>query len=191
MARQLTNKLHQNASGANDFTAYDAINNVTQELRRRARRPVTHVTREDPRALFYVKYNRFVNYRSKAAKMKDCPYESEEQQILFAWAKDNTYRFPDLEWMFHVPNGGKRDGREAKRFEAEGVKSGVPDIILPVARNGYHSLAIELKRQKHGRTEPEQKAWNEYLNGQRWKALVCYGAYDAKCVLEQYLGNSL
>jgi len=50
-----------------------------------------------------------------------------------------------LEKIFHVPNGGKRNVFEAKKFKRMGVKSGVPDLVLPVAKNGYHGLYLELK----------------------------------------------
>lgn len=43
---------------------------------------------------------------------------------------------------FHVPNGGKRYGAEGGIFKGQGVKAGVPDIILIHGGNIY---ALELK----------------------------------------------
>lgn len=76
------------------------------------------------------------------------PTESVEQQCLFRWAAFQSGRFPELALLYHVPNGGSRKKAEAGRFRAEGVKAGVPDLCLPVARGGFHGLYIELKRQK-------------------------------------------
>lgn len=42
----------------------------------------------------------------------------------------------------------KRDKATAVALKRQGVKAGVPDICLPVARNGYHGLHIELKAGK-------------------------------------------
>lgn len=42
--------------------------------------------------------------------------ESQEQQALFEWA---AYH-PELELMHHIPNGGKRNPREAARLKREG-----------------------------------------------------------------------
>lgn len=87
------------------------------------------------------------------------PTESVEQQCLFRWAAFQSGRFPELALLYHVPNGGSRKKAEAGRFRAEGVKAGVPDLCLPVARGGFHGLYIELKRQKGSKTSDDQKAW--------------------------------
>ncbi|GIV35372.1 MAG: hypothetical protein KatS3mg031_3006 [Chitinophagales bacterium] len=54
---------------------------------------------------------------------------------------------------FHTPNGGRRDAREAKLLKAEGVKAGVPDIIILHPFAQYHGILIELKV---GRNKPTQ-----------------------------------
>ena len=38
--------------------------------------------------------------------------------------------------LYAVPNGGYRNAREAARFKAEGVRSGVPDLCLAVSNGG-------------------------------------------------------
>ena len=79
------------------------------------------------------------------------PTEADEQIALFEWAALQSGRFPELTLLHHVPNGGSRNKIEAARLRAQGVKSGVPDLCLPVARGGNHGLYIELKRQRGGR----------------------------------------
>lgn len=74
--------------------------------------------------------------RPRAADVLPVPTESVEQQCLFRWAAYNRGRWPEMELMYHIPNGGTRSKSEAGRFRAEGVKPGVPDICLPVARGG-------------------------------------------------------
>ena len=66
--------------------------------------------------------------------------ESQEQQALFEWAELSKRCFPELELLFHVPNGGARSKATAGRLKAEGVKPGVPDLCLPVPRGAYHGL---------------------------------------------------
>mgnify|MGYP004433785991 CR=1 FL=1 len=39
----------------------------------------------------------------------------------------------------------QRDARTAANLKRQGVKAGVPDLHLPVARGGYNGLYIELK----------------------------------------------
>ena len=115
------------------------------------------------------------------------PTESVEQQCLFRWAEFQSGRYPELKLLYHVPNGGSRKKSEAGRFKAEGVKAGVPDLCLPVARGGYHGLYIELKRLKHSKTSEDQKAWIAQLNEQGYCAVVCKGWEAAAKVIADYL----
>ena len=69
--------------------------------------------------------------------------ESGHQEALFSWAAYRTEIMPELQYMYHVPNGGKRDKATAAVLKRQGVKAGVPDIMLPAARAGYHGLYIE------------------------------------------------
>lgn len=52
------------------------------------------------------------------------PSESQEQQLLISWTGFAKAQYPELELLYHIPNGGKRSKSEAARFKAEGVKSG-------------------------------------------------------------------
>ena len=115
------------------------------------------------------------------------PTEGEEQARLFSWCRMQSWQHPELELLFHVPNGGSRSKAEAGRFKAEGVKSGVPDLMLPVARGEYHGLFIELKRLDGGRVSPAQKAWLDKLRGQGYQAVVCRGWEEASEELLGYL----
>ena len=87
------------------------------------------------------------------------PLEDAEQRIIFQWAAMETAARPELGLLYAIPNGGKRAIKTAIALKAQGVKSGVPDMCLPVARNGYHGLYIELKRQKGGTVSETQKSW--------------------------------
>lgn len=118
---------------------------------------------------------------------KMLPTEGEEQATLFSWASMMSHKRPELQLLFHIPNGGRRSKSEAARFKAEGVKPGVPDLFLPVARGPYHGLFIELKRQKGGTISPAQHRWGRSLTAQGFLATVCYGWKDAAALIEDYL----
>lgn len=115
------------------------------------------------------------------------PTEAEEQRELFKWAKRQSGRHPELLYMFHVPNGGRRRTREAALLQAEGVKSGVPDIVLPAPKRPYHGLYIELKRQKSGTVSEDQKKYLDFLNFAGYKAVVCHGWKEASDTIMNYL----
>ena len=89
--------------------------------------------------------------------------------------------------LYHVPNGGSRKKAEAGRFRAEGVKAGVPDLCLPVARGGFHGLYIELKRQKGSKISDDQKRWLSELGKQGYFTALCKGWEAAAKVITDYL----
>lgn len=121
--------------------------------------------------------------------------ESEEQEALFQWASIKRNTYPELDLLFHVPNGGSRNKKEAYNLKKQGVKSGVPDLFLPVAvykGNGqwYHGLFIEMKRRKGGKLSNNQKEWILKLDEQGYKVTVAKGYNDAIKIITDYLNNS-
>ena len=74
------------------------------------------------------------------------PIEAQEQKALFTWAELSLGKYPDLKWMYHIPNEGKRSKSNGAELVRQGLKKGVPDICLPVPRGKYHGLYIEMKR---------------------------------------------
>lgn len=116
--------------------------------------------------------------------------ESGAQEMLFTWAMWQQEGRPELKLLYHVPNGGKRDAKTGRALKRQGVKAGVPDLCLPVARGGYHSLYIELKVGKNT-TSPKQKEWIAALRQQGNYVSVCYGWEEAKETIENYLDEKL
>lgn len=110
--------------------------------------------------------------------------------MLFTWAMWQQEGRPELKLLYHVPNGGKRDAKTGRALKRQGVKAGVPDLCLPVARGGYHSLYIELKVGKNT-TSPKQKEWIAALRQQGNYVSVCYGWEEAKETIENYLDEKL
>lgn len=118
------------------------------------------------------------------------PAEHEEQVRVFEWAAENEERYPQLRYMFAIPNGGHRHPAVAAKLKAEGVKSGVPDICLPCPRKGRHGLFIEMKRaDKTNHTTDEQDGWLIWLRVAGYAVVVAYGADAAIEALENYLSR--
>lgn len=113
--------------------------------------------------------------------------ESQIQIMIFDWASFQKGKYPELELMFHVPNGGSRHVLEAVNLKKQGVKSGVPDIVLPAPKGKYHGLYLELKATKKNKPSDNQKWWIEELNNQGYKAEVAYGFDEAIQVITSYL----
>ena len=113
-------------------------------------------------------------------------YEADEQKKLFRWADFMKTEYPELDMMFHIPNGGSRNKLEAANLKKQGVRAGVPDICLPVARGGYHGLFIELKFGKN-KTTAKQDEWLAKLNEKGYAVAVCYGCKKAQDKILKYL----
>ena len=84
----------------------------------------------------------------------------------------------------HVPNGGQRHPAVAKKLKAEGVKAGVPDVLIfneaewSIDTHGwmdnmYNGLALELKVGGNKPTAA-QVEWHERLRKNGWRVEVCY-----------------
>ena len=71
--------------------------------------------------------------------------ESQLQIQIFEWAQLMTGKYPELYLLYHIPNEGKRSIYYGAKLKREGLKSGVPDICLPIPKGQYCGLYIELK----------------------------------------------
>lgn len=102
--------------------------------------------------------------------------EDEEQALLVDWLRSQGIRF------YAIPNGGKREIKEAVKFKRTGVSAGVPDLCIPipVPSAGYHGLYIELKRQRGSTVTEKQKEWIEFLVNNGYYAQVAYGFDEAR-----------
>ena len=112
--------------------------------------------------------------------------ESQEQQALIQWAEILSGQYPELKLMYHIPNEGKRSPMTGARMKCEGLKKGVPDLCLPVARKGYHGLYIEMKA-KGGKVTVEQGEWLKALGNQGYLTLVGWDWVKTAEEIKKYL----
>lgn len=115
--------------------------------------------------------------------------ESGHQEAIFSWCDYNRNRHPELALLYHVPNGGKRDAATARALKRQGVKAGISDLALPVARCGYHGLYAELKAPG-GKLEQSQIDFLQAVGQQDYLALVCVGWQAAVQALSVYLDGA-
>ncbi len=93
---------------------------------------------------------------------------------------------PELDVLYAIPNGGNRDAITGKMLKREGVKAGMPDLHLPVARHGFNSLYIEVKTPE-GRLSKVQRAMIEKLQQHGNAVYVCRSTEDILQTLRDYL----
>lgn len=118
--------------------------------------------------------------------------ESNEQKAFVKWA--------DMAWLpgspsdkigdflYAVPNGGRRDRIMAAILKGEGVRAGVPDLHFAYPWRGLPGLYIEMKAIKTGTTSENQKKWIARLRRVGYRVEVCHGFEAARKVILDYLG---
>lgn len=108
--------------------------------------------------------------------------EHDEQVALFGML---AYH-PDLWVAFAIPNGGARHIRTAIKLKQEGVKAGVWDIMLPIPKNGYHGMFVEMKFGKNKLTA-EQMQFGKAMIEYGYCCKVAYSAQEAYDEIMEYL----
>lgn len=145
---------------------------------------------------------KFVNVdkpRAKKVTPEDLAKSGSEdghQAALFCWSASVIEQYPQLKYLFAIPNGGSRHIAEATKMVATGLRTGVPDVFLPVAIQEdyeaarYHGCWIEMKVGKN-KPSKEQENWIEYLTNAGYYCKVCYSWIEAKETLIAYLEGKL
>jgi VRR-NUC domain len=112
-------------------------------------------------------------------------WEEMEQIKLATWLTKENILF------YAIPNGGSRHPWEAVNLKRSGVRSGVPDLCIPIpmASKGLNSLYIELKRKDGGSVSENQKYWLSALNSLGHRAVVANGFDEAKKIVMDYFGK--
>lgn len=112
--------------------------------------------------------------------------EDAESEALWQWAQHVSVL---RDHLIHIPNGGKRNAREAARFKRMGVRPGVHDYHLPVPRGDWHGLWIELKAPPGRRSSVSaaQREWGDKMRTQGYAVAFCKGWLEARDVLEWYI----
>ena len=122
--------------------------------------------------------------------------EHDEQSALITWARYNSGRWPELAFMFAIPNGaklpyvksssGKRYSPQAMKLKAEGLLPGVADLMLPCARGGFHGLFIELKHGTNTLSDVQQQFLEAMLSF-GYLAVACWEYDQAVEVITDYM----
>lgn len=111
--------------------------------------------------------------------MKTIPSEHDEQVTFCQWLDIVGVTY------YAVPNGSNKSRTAQRKFKAEGLKAGVPDMVCLFS--GGVSVYIEMKRRKGSATSAEQKEWQQRLKLLGFEAHICKGAAEAIAVIEKHL----
>lgn len=127
--------------------------------------------------------------QTKRKQKPPIPTEYEEQCTIFRLAQLYQKKYPELGFLIGSLNGVRLTIGQAMKAKKTGLKKGVPDIFLPVARGCHAGLWVELKRIKGSKILPEQYDWQAFLSEHGYKHVFAYGAEEAWKVIIDYLSG--
>lgn len=118
------------------------------------------------------------------------PTEAEEQAAVVSWCRMLVMMWPELDLVYHIPNEGKRGVKARAEQKAAGLRPGVCDLFLPVARCGFHGLYVEMKALD-GVMSKEQREFMTAVQKQGYFSCACFGADAGIRVIEAYMREQL
>lgn len=131
-------------------------------------------------------YNCYADKKSPSKKGKKHDKPEERMQIEFF--NQVPLFFPKLpsKLLFCCPNGGSRNIIEAKNLKAQGVKSGVSDVLLLIPKKGFSCLCLEFKTPV-GKQSDEQKTFQHQAENAGNKYVIVRSVKEAIDILKWYL----
>jgi hypothetical protein len=91
-------------------------------------------------------------------------------------------------FWFHCPNGGSRNGIEAAKLKAMGVKAGIPDCLILDQRKGYSGMAIELKVGYNKPSEHQLSIFDKLVDS-GWLVVVSWSLDEVVTMIDWYYEN--
>jgi VRR-NUC domain len=149
----------------------------------------TRITEAEALARHWIKpADLYVPVAVSSEKKRRTDHEGIAQTVLIVEFGKKHPEFSDV--LIHIPNGGSRSNKfEGYRLKSQGVKKGVSDLFLPVARGGHFGLWIEFKADPpfDARVTDEQRWWIAKMRSNCYEARICLGVESAMAVLTAYL----
>lgn len=115
--------------------------------------------------------------------------EPSEHQIQSAFIKRMRLQHPEA-LVYAVPNAARRSMATAALLKAEGMRSGIPDVIIDEPVGAYHGLRIEFKTRV-GRLTPQQRDVIEAMRFRGYYVCICRSADEAYRAWIAYRNNDL
>lgn len=115
------------------------------------------------------------------------PTHSQIQCALITWAQ---YHPICCDYLFHIPNEGKRSRWQGMKLKDEGLKPGVADLFLSYPSGIYHGYYIEIKTE-HDELSAVQKNWKELVTKVNYKFSIIRNVDAGIRSILEYLGERI
>lgn len=111
--------------------------------------------------------------------------EEREQIALIEWRDYHLGTCPELARLIHIANQGKRPAMVGHKLKLMGLLPGTWDLFLPVVRDPWHGLWVEMKAGGNRLTETQRVFQSMLQNDYAMRA--CWGWEAARDALVEYL----
>lgn len=110
--------------------------------------------------------------------------EDRLQQDCVIWYRNNYIDL--IGTLYSVPNGGKRDPREAKKLVSTGMHKGVADLHLLI--DGGITIFLETKTET-GTQKPDQVVWEKTVKDLGFTYIIFRSLNEFKQIIYKYVGK--
>ena len=125
-------------------------------------------------------------YKKSSVKRKIAPEsEANQQEIVVKYLR---LAYPTALYCASAGGMWTSDSQRIKMAKTGYVK-GFPDLFVYEPRGEFHGLAIEMKRVKGSKIEPEQIEWQEQLRNRGYSSYICKGSEEAIKVIDEYFNT--
>jgi hypothetical protein len=125
-------------------------------------------------------------YKKSSSKRKPTPEsEANQQEIVVKYLR---LAYPDALYCASAGGMWTSDSQRIKMARTGYVK-GFPDLFIYEPRGEYHGLAIEMKKVKGSKIEPEQVQWQEQLRNRGYCSYICKGSEEAIKQIDEYFNG--
>jgi len=126
------------------------------------------------------------SFKKTTAKRKIAPEsEANQQEIVVKYLR---LAYPTALYCASAGGMWTSDSQRIKMAKTGYVK-GFPDLFVYEPRSEFHGLAIEMKRVKGSKIEPEQKEWQEQLRNRGYASYICKGSEEAIKTIDEYFNG--
>ena len=113
------------------------------------------------------------------------PSEHQIQAAFFEWwALSQPAEYQPM--AFAIPNGGYRTPRTGATLRREGVRAGVPDVMIAIPRPPYAGLWLEFKTPA-GKASPAQRQYLHALKAVGYQTAIVRSVEEAIDQVQVYL----
>lgn len=113
-------------------------------------------------------------------------HEDSELIKFFDWVRVNEKFDSRFSAIYHVANERCTSMHKGKIFKQKGVRSGVPDVHVPIPSGMYPGLFIEFKIRPNTLSD-SQKGFIKTLLGLGYLVVIAWSADEAIEIVREYL----